>query len=71
MPKREEHHTHRVYATRDTGKHKAGETVGYYSSGSRASTARDKHDNAYGAYAYRREPLFMTDSNKEPDEKAD
>lgn len=65
MPKREEHHTHRVYAARDTGKHKAGETVGYYSSGSRASLARDKHDNNYGAYAYRREPLNMTDTHKE------
>lgn len=68
MPKREDHHTHRTFAARDTGKHKAGETVGYYSSGSRARLSRDKHDNNYGAYAYRAEPLFMTDTKKEPAE---
>ncbi len=57
MPTRKPEHTHEVHAYRDTGKHKAGQTVGYYQSHSRARLAADKHDNEYGAYAYRAHPL--------------
>lgn len=57
MPTRKPHHTHAVYAARDTGKHKAGEVVGYYSSHKHAMRGVDRHDNAYGGYAYRHQPL--------------